>query len=147
LALAVVLPACGGGGGGGGNTPSTLPPAPVRSLVGTTSFTVLGLDAANRAGFEGDEALAPLQLGQAGTLEITADWTFASNDVDIHLYSGNCSFQTLTTTGCTRNAQADSVSNKPERLTFNATAGTYAIGIANFGRSDESGNFQVFLTR
>ena len=148
LALAAVLPACGGGGGGSNNpTPVTQPPAPVRTLIGTSSFTVLGVDDANRAGFERDEAVAALQINQAGTLEIIADWTFASNDVDIHLYSGNCTFQILTTSGCTRIARADSISNKPERLTFNATAGSYSVGIANFGRTNESGNFQVFLTR
>ena len=149
LAMAAVLPACGGGGGGSNNpTPVTQPPAPVRTSLGSQSFTVLGTDAANRAGFERDEVHAPLVLNQSGQLEVIVDWTFASNDVDINLYTGTCTFQLLTTTGCPRIAQADSVSNKPERLVVNnLAAGTYTVGITNFGRTNESGVIQAFLTR
>jgi hypothetical protein len=149
LALMGALSACGGGssGGGGGNTPSTLPPAPVRTQIGSQGFTVLGTVDANRAGFERDEVIAPLTISQAGTLEIVADWTFASNDVDIHLYSGTCTFQQLTTSGCSIIARADSVSNKPERLTVAIQPGNYSVGIANFGRTNESGVMQAFLTR
>lgn len=149
MALAAFLPACGGGGGGSNNpTPVTQPPAPVRTSLGTQGFSVLGTDAANRAGFERDEVHAPLVLTQSGSLEIIVDWTFASNDVDINLYSGTCTFQLLTTSGCTRIANADSVTQKPERLNVaNLAAGSYTVGVTNFGRSNESGVIQAFLTR
>jgi hypothetical protein len=147
LGLVGVLAACGGGSGGGGTAPTVVPPAPVRTLIGTTGFNVLGLDAANRAGLERDEALASLVVNQAGTLEIIVDWTFASNDVDIHLYSGTCTSQQIVTTGCSIIARADSVNLKPERLTVSVQPGTYAIGVANFGRGNESGTVQTFLTR
>jgi hypothetical protein len=148
LALTGTLPGCGGGGGGG-NTPSTLPPAPapVRTSLGTLSFTVLGTDNANRAGFVRDEVHGPLVINQAGALEIIADWTFASNDIDIILYSGTCNFQLLTTVGCTSVASATSSTQKPERLNVNINPGNYTVGITNFGRTDESGVVQVFLTR
>lgn len=149
VVMAAILPACGGGGGGSNSpTPVTQPPAPVRTLIGSSSFTVVGTIDANRAGFERDEAHAALVLNQSGTLEIIADWTFASNDVDIVLYNGTCTFQLVTTVGCPIAARTTSATQKPERLTVtNAAAGSYTVGITNYGRTNESGNFQVFLTR
>ena len=148
LALAAVLPACGGGGGGG-NSPTPVAPAPqpVRSLVGNFNFSVLGTTAANRAGLTRDVALVSLTLGESGTLEIIADWTFASNDIDILLYSGTCTPTQVVAGACSVIDATTSVTAKPERLTRSATAGTYTIGIMNFGRTDESGVGQVFLTR
>jgi hypothetical protein len=148
MAMAAILPACGGGSGGSNNPTPVAPSAPVRTSLGSTNFSVLGIDAANRAGFERDEVHAPLVLAQSGTLEIIVDWTFASNDVDINLYTGTCNFQLLTTVGCPVLAKADSISNKPERLTVtNMAAGTYTVGVTNFGRTNESGVIQAFLTR
>ena len=149
LALMVVLPGCGGGsGGGGGNTNApTAPAAPVRTLIGNFNFTVLGVPEANRAGFSRDVFLQGLTLNESGSLEIVADWTFASNDIDIVLYSGNCTPALITSTGCNVVDATTSVSAKPERLTRSVSAGAYTIGITNFGNSNESGVGQVFLTR
>ena len=148
LALAVVLPACGGGGGG--TTPSTLPPTPTttRTQIAGGNFSVVGTDEANAAGFSLDVAAGPVSVSGTGTVEIVADWTFASNDVDIFWFAGTCTSIQAVRGQCTILAAAQSPTQKPERLTItNVGAGTYSVGIANFGRTAESGNYQVFLTR
>ncbi len=143
LALAAVLPACGGGGGGG-TTPTTQPPAapqPTRTLLNNSNFTVRGFP-------DVVTMVIPLTGTGTGTIEIVADWTFASSDIDINWYAGNCAPAQAVARQCTVIAQTTSVTQKPERLTItNVSAGTYTVGIANFSNRDESGNAQVFLTR
>ena len=140
LALAAFLPACGGGGGGTTPTPVTQPPAPapVRSQIGGGNFTVGAFDA----------TLGTLTVSATGTLEIVVDWTFASSDIDIRLYTGACTAAQARVNQCSVLAQTTSVTQKPERLTVtNLSAGTYTFGFLNFSDRDESGNFQAFITR
>jgi hypothetical protein len=142
LALAVVLPACGGGGGGG-TAPTTQPPAPapVRTLVDNRNFTV--------GGFPEVVTLPITVTGNGtGTVEIVADWTFASSDIDIVWYAGTCSPAAATARSCTVIGATTSATQKPERLTIsNVGAGSYTVGIANFSDRSESGNAQVYFTR
>jgi len=148
LALAAVLPSCGGGGGG--TTPTTVPPAPqpVRTQIQASSFTVLGVPAANALGFPMDVAVAALTVSNTGTLEIVADWTFASSDIDIWFINGACTAAQAARRTCTVAAATTSVTAKPERLTITGVAaGSYTVGFANFTNANESGNYQVFLTR
>jgi hypothetical protein len=149
LALAVALPACGGGGGGGGNnTPSTLPPAPVRTQILGGGFTLASVADANRAGFAIDIGTTPLVISGGGTLEIIADWTFASNDVDIIVYSSSCTSDQAVRNQCPIANRTTSTTTKPERLTITGVpSGTFALGFANYGPGAESGSYQVFLTR
>lgn len=141
LAFSAILPACGGGGGGS-NTPSTLPPAPpqpTRTQIGSNSFAVSGFP---------DVATTTFQLTAGGTIEIVADWTFASSDIDILWYAGTCTALQASRGECSILARTTSETQKPERLTIaNVGAGTYTIGFANYANRSESGNFQVFLTR
>ena len=148
LALTAILPACGGGGGG--TTPTTVPPAPqpVRTQIAGGSFTVASRPDANRAGFDVDIAVAPFSVAGAGTLELVADWTFASNDVDIIVYSATCTSNQAVRGQCPVANRTTSTTTKPERITISGVpAGNFAVGFANYGNSAESGNFQVFLTR
>ena len=146
LALAAVLPACGGGGGG--TTPTTVPPAPQRTQIQASSFTVLGVPGANALGFPQDVAVASLTVSNAGALEIVADWTFASSDIDIWFISGACTAAQAARRQCTITAATTSTTQKPERLNIpSVAAGTYTVGFANFTNANESGNYQVFLTR
>lgn len=152
LALAAILPACGGGSSGGGNSPTTLPPAPqpVRTQIAGGNFTLAGTDqlAGARLGFLVDFGTTPISVSGAGTLEIVADWTFASNDVDVLLYNGSCSSLQAALGQCPVANRTTSTTTKPERLTITGVpAGNYSVGFANYGRTSESGNFQVFLTR
>jgi hypothetical protein len=77
-----------------------------------------------------------------------ADWTFASNDIDILWFNAPCSSAQAVRGECTIIARTVSVTQKPERLTINNVGpGTYGVGFQNFGNSGESGNFQIFFTR
>lgn len=148
VVLAAFLPACGGGGGG--NTPTTLPPAPqpVRTQIAGGNFTVVGTDEANAAGFVVDVAAGPVSVSGTGTVEINADWTFASNDIDILFYNGSCTSNQAVRGQCSIANRTTSTTAKPERLTITGVpAGSYSVGFANYGRTAESGNYQVFLTR
>jgi hypothetical protein len=143
LALAAFLPACGGGGS---TTPSA--PQPTRTQIAGGNFTVVGTDAASNAGFPLDIAAGPVTVSGAGTVEIVADWTFASNDVDILFYTGSCSSAQAVREQCAISNRTTSTTAKPERLTITGVpAGNYSVGFANYGRTAESGNYQVYLTR
>lgn len=118
----------------------TQPPAPVRSQIANGNFTV---------GAFPDVAVTGLLTvsGGAGTVEIVADWTFATSDIDIQFYPGACSALQASRGQCTILAQTTAVATKPERLTIaNVNPGTYTIGFANYANRSESGNFQVFFT-
>jgi hypothetical protein len=85
----------------------------------------------------------------AGSVAITVDWTFATNDVDIFLARGSepCTLQTFNDRSCGFIATEESLSMKPEKLTIpSLAAGTYSLYIANFGDTDESVAWQVTLT-
>lgn len=145
-ALALALPSCGGGGSP--TAPST--PTPTRRLLGTRDFQILGTLEAQRLGLIVDAALVELTLtgAAANPLEMIADWTFASNDIDIVLFRGNCTPQAFVAQTCSEVAATTSTTAKPERLVVNNVApGTYTIGVVNFGRTNESGVLQIFATQ
>jgi hypothetical protein len=89
----------------------------------------------------------PLATTETGSLEVTVDWTFAANDVDIFIARGNCSFNQFVTEQCAIAASATSTTTKPERARLaNQPAGTYTVIVANFGPGDESIAYQVVFT-
>lgn len=140
-ALGLGLIACGGDGPTS-PTPASVavaPPAPVQSVVAQGSIG--GLD----AGFL--TVLPSFSTSSAGTLDVTVDWTFASNDVDIYLARGACSFEQFVTDRCNIASFSESVTAKPEKLNVaNAPAGSYTLLIGNHGPTVESLSFQVMLT-
>src|SRR5262245_54668981 len=104
LALAVAggaafLSACGGGGSTP-TTPSTPPPTP---------------PPAPRVLLQGGGAI-PAEEGGAvqfnvdvvGRLDITVDWTFATNDIDLLLFRGTCTEDQLIADTCNLVTIADS---------------------------------------
>lgn len=141
-AVMTTLPSCGGGGGGGGGgvtTASTPPPTPPPPVVvaQVTGFSL-------RAGFTGR---LPFTTTRAGTIEATVDWTFATNDVDVALVRGDCTFEQFEASQCTVLSFAISVTTKPERVrSDNAAAGAYTLFVENTGPTDESVSLQVVLT-
>jgi len=139
--LATALTACGGGGGGGGGvtTASTPPPTPPPPVV---VAQVQGF--ALEAGFTGR---LPFTTSRAGAIEATVDWTYATNDVDVALVKGDCTFDQFEAGQCQILSFAISVSTKPEKVrTDGAAAGAYTLFVENTGPGDESVSLQVVLT-
>lgn len=126
--LAVVLPSCGGGGD---NNPS-------RTVIGTRSFALGVLEAGS--------VDVTITGSGTGTLDASANWGSAANDIDIYVTSTSCT--DIFFGGCSIQAQANSSTAKPERLTLGVSGGSvYRIWVANFGPGSDSGQLEVGLTR
>jgi len=131
--LGITFSSCGGGG-----SSSTGPSTPSRTIVGTRSFSLAVLDAAFID--------VSITGSGSGTLDATANWTFSSDDIDIYVTSTGCSDIFLG--GCSIQAQANSATTKPERVTLGVTAGSnYRIWVVNFGPGFETGTLEVGLTK
>jgi len=117
--------------------------------VGTQNFQVLGTAEAQRLGVVVDADLFDLSISPAANpVEMIADWTFASNDIDIVLFRGSCTAQAFVARTCSEVASTTSVTQKPERLVVsNVAAGAYTVAVVNFGPTNESGVLQVFATQ
>lgn len=89
----------------------------------------------------------PLATTETGAFDVTVDWTFAANDIDVALARGNCTFEQLVDDQCTISAETTSDTAKPEKLRLaNQPAGTYTLVVPNFGPGDESIAYQVVFT-
>lgn len=143
VVLASVVPQ---GCGGGSNTPTAVPtPAPTPTPAPVTRVISQG------SGSLGRLTVSPVLFTTtaAGTVNISVDWTFASNDVDIFLARGSepCTLQTFNNRTCGFVATEESVTMKPEKLTVQGlAAGSYTLYILNAGNTDESVAWQVTLT-
>jgi hypothetical protein len=139
---AVLLAACGGDSG---TTPTVVatpapPPPPVTTIIAQGAFT--GLESRYLA-------FLPVSVTATGRLEVTVDWTFASNDIDIYVTQGTdpCTVQQFNTGTCPFLAFSESTSAKPERVTIaSVAAGPHTLYIANFGSSEEAVSYQILLT-
>jgi hypothetical protein len=139
LLLAALLPACGGDSSSVVAPPPPSPsPIPVTTVIDEGSFSGL-----------------PPQGGAAGTftttrtgdLEFVVDWTFASNNLDLLLFRGECSEEQFLAEQCNLADSADSTTAKPERVGIgSAAAGTYTLVVINLGETEESFSYQVLLT-
>jgi hypothetical protein len=84
----------------------------------------------------------------SGTLDATAEWTFATNDVDLYVTATGCTLEMFSSEKCAYKAKADSATTKPERVSFSVGGGdTYRFWIVNFGPQQESGTFVANLTQ
>ena len=146
LALAAILPACGGGSsGGGGNAPTTLPPAPVRTLLIQGNFSLAS--AADVVGAPADIWRHEFTTSGTGNLEVNADWTFATSQMAVGVLRGSCSFAQIIADACAE-VVGTFPASKPARLNVsNLAAGTYTFVMVNVNNRAESGNYQVYLTR
>jgi len=150
LAYAALFPGCGGGGTSGPNPVSTPTPRPsVRNVIVEETFTGLPpLDPSDVAFY------LHFVTGVVGDLDITVDWTFASNDVDFLLVRGTLeqalspACQADDSPDCPLQLVSTAVTlSKPEVLTVaSAAAGDYVVAVANQGTTDESGVVVVGLT-
>ena len=132
-----VLSGCGGTDPVRPSPPPPTPPPPVTDVIR-----------------EGSGSLGVLMLGslafdspRPGTLELIVDWTYATNDVDVYLAKGSCTFDQFVSMQCNMVAFSESSIAKPEKISAaNTTPGTYTLLVGNIGPTDESVSFQVLLT-
>jgi hypothetical protein len=137
-ALAVMLGACGGG--------PTEPPPPTPTPAPTPRPAVV-LDRGDGQLPNLVALVRPLATTETGAFDVTVDWTFATNDIDVGLARGNCSFEQFIADQCAFAAESTSTTAKPERLRLaNQPAGTYTLVVVNFGPEDESISYQVVFT-
>lgn len=138
------LGACGKRGGSSPTAPAPVPapPNPVTTTVREGSFTGLDPDFL---------LVVPFNLTVAGDLEAVADWTFASNDLDLFLTRGtnpcdNGNNQ-IDFDLCTILVAETGATTKPERLRApGLTTGAYTLYIGNAGPDRESLSYLIMLT-
>ena len=138
LLLVALLVSCGDDTPVAMTPPTTQPPPPPPPRVVIEGSGSLEVDFVGRLPF-----ISPLP----GRLDVTVDWTFATNDVDVYLARGVCSFDQFFDDMCDVIATAESFTAKPERLSVaSAGMGSYTLFVGNFGPEDESLSWQVVLT-
>jgi hypothetical protein len=87
---------------------------------------------------------APFTTQRVGRVDVEVDWTYATNDVDVILTRGVCTFAQFEAMQCEVLSVAASTSVKPERLSIaGAAAGSYTLFIVNLGPEDDSVAWQV----
>ena len=132
------------GGCGGSNSPTavpavTTPPAPVSTVLAQGSRSNLGVNMLLGLDFT---------TNANGMLDVTVDWTFVTNNVQIYLADGSCSIEQFNSYDCAIAGRSESLTAKPERLQLtNLRAGTYSLLIYNGGPTVESVSFQIVFTR
>ena len=92
----------------------------------------------------------PFTTTATGTIGVTVDWTFATNDVDIYLARGTnpCTVERFNADTCSFLGFSTSMSVKPETLSVpSLAAGPYTTYVGNRGPTPESIRYQVTLTR
>src|SRR5919106_1811894 len=130
--LVALLPGCGGDS----VSAPPPPPAPVTELIVQGSFS--GVTPG------GGVALAPFSTSRMGTLRITVDWTFASNNMDVALVRAPCDPPQFLALTCAIVGVSESPTAKPEILTLpNTVSATYRLFVSNRGTTDESISYRV----
>jgi hypothetical protein len=141
------LPGCGSKGGCSSNptgpgcqTSPTPPPPPVQP---PPVVVVQGSGSLGKRLL----ALIPFSTSTVGKIDVTVDWTFATDDVDVYLARGACSFDQFIASQCNVMSFSESTTAKPEKLSVpGAAAGSYVLLIGNLGPADESVAYQVVLS-
>jgi hypothetical protein len=86
-------------------------------------------------------AAAQLSLAERGTVEVSADWTVAANNIDVYATPGDC-FTTpsaLSIESCLVLAQTVGIADKPERLSFPGLPGAvYRVFVVNRGSQPDT---------
>jgi hypothetical protein len=137
-----LLSGCGGGAGPD-PVPTATPtpaPAPVTSVVAEGTLT--GLPAR-------ELSYLPFTTSATGTIGVIADWTFATNNLDVYLVRGTdpCTADQFNSGTCAFLGFSESTTAKPEKLNVSGlAAGTYTVYVGNRGPDAESLSVQVLLT-
>jgi hypothetical protein len=133
--------ACGGGSSSP-TSPSAVAGAPAsRPCSQSVLFQNSGAILANSVQTLGIGA--PLENAR---LDVTVDWTLASNRVGVYVVQGACDLAQFNARNCTFIVRAEPGA-KPVKGSGNVTAATaYTLFVANFGDRDDSGAIQLVLS-
>lgn len=141
------------GGGDSGTTPATPvatpTPAPVRSVVAQGNFSVSAPDDHSTYFVR-----RRLETTKAGTLEVTVDWTYASNTLWMYLAEGECTSDQFASNDCPGPAcackfavESEVESPKPRVLAVaSAAAGVRTLVVWNLGPREDACSHQAVLT-
>ncbi len=80
-----------------------------------------------------------------GRLDITADWTFATNPVGLYVVQGACDLAAFNARSCNFLLRVEPGA-KPLKGSAPVQVGTYLLMLANFGSREDSGAINVVLS-
>jgi hypothetical protein len=125
-------------GPGCGPTPTPTPP-PVRTIIATATCEGIGVN--TLCSFD-------LATSQRGDLDVTVDWTFPEDVIQVMVANGSCTLDQINASQCTFIGTAPaSTTPKPRVLTIRAVAaGNYQVYVGNRGPKTETLSVQVGLT-
>ena len=121
-------------------TTTTTQPVQTRSVIRTDSCTGIGV---NFLCF-----FDPLTTSQRGDMDVTVDWTFPEDSIQVMVSNGPCTLEQINASTCPM-IGTSTASNlpKPRLLTIKGVAaGTYQLYVGNRGPKTESVSIQVGLT-
>lgn len=125
--------------------PPPPPPTPTTRVLAQTSFSEIP-----PVSDAGQALLVTFASPELGTLNITVDWTFESNDIQLSLFEGTLTEVRAACSEimfCPQWVANAFTMNKPEKLTVpDAAAGPYVLQVANFGTTMESVSVEILLT-
>jgi hypothetical protein len=149
LSLALTLGACHNdkpcttnptGPGCPTTTTTTTLPAQTRTIIGTGSCPDVGID--------GLCFFDPFTTSQRGDLDVTLDWTFPEDIIQVLVSNGSCTLDQINASQCTFiSSSPQSATPKPRVITIKGVAaGTYQLYAGNRGPKTEAFSVQVGLT-
>jgi hypothetical protein len=143
----LTLGGCGGSGGKGGcgANPagpgcSPTPTLPVRRVITAGSCANIAVNGLCR--------FPPFTTSQKGDLEITVDWTFAEDSIQLLVSTGTCTLEQINGDQCTYVASTPAATTpKPRVVTVMGLApGTYQPWVGNRGPRSEAVSILIVLT-
>src|SRR5207245_11693 len=114
--------------------------AQTRNVISTASCTDLGVDFLC--------FFSPFTTSQRGDLDVTVDWTFPEDVIQVLVSNGSCSLDQINANQCTFIGMTPaSATPKPRVLTIKSVAaGNYQLYVGNRGPKTESLSIQIGLT-
>ncbi len=130
------LVACGGSSPTTPSVTATPTPAPVTDVLLQGSLTTMDVLVLYTVG--------SFTTTATGRLEVTVDWTFATNNVDVYVSRGTCTLDQVNQRTCPFATVSESPTAKPEKLVVSSLEpGTYTLMVGNRGPAAEAGSYQV----
>jgi len=83
---------------------------------------------------------------ESGSLRVTVDWTFSTNDIDLVLSNPACDAVALAAGAC-KVLGSDKSNGKPAQLTLSSSATAYRLFVVNRGPESESGTVAATVTQ